>query len=220
MERNDPSEKQISAVSRTMNVLEVLSRQSSINLEQLSNKTKLPKATLLRFLISLSNLGYVYRDPYDHYSLSMKMFVIGSRNIEHTDIYKIARPVAENLAQDLGETVHMGIREDNSALYVLNIESQFNIRMHSRIGHAIPLYCTAIGKMLLSGLKKAEQKTLINTIPLTPYTAHTIQSKSTLMGELETVKTNGWAMDEKNMKKELCVLQHQYTTIPGRWLLL
>ncbi|HQB54980.1 MAG TPA: helix-turn-helix domain-containing protein, partial [Sphaerochaeta sp.] len=59
-----------SGVIRTIMILETLSRYQSINLESLSKETKLPKATLLRFLSTLVNLGYVYRDPHDLYSLT------------------------------------------------------------------------------------------------------------------------------------------------------
>lgn len=40
----------MSAVERTVRILEVLSRAGAINLENLSRETDLPKATLLRFL--------------------------------------------------------------------------------------------------------------------------------------------------------------------------
>jgi IclR family KDG regulon transcriptional repressor len=65
------SEKQqTSGVIRTIAILETLSRHQTINLESLAKETKLPKATLLRFLSTLVNLGYVYRDPSDLYSLT------------------------------------------------------------------------------------------------------------------------------------------------------
>ena len=60
-------EKQMSAVQRTISILEALSRVESINLESLAKDTGLPKATLLRFLSTLISLGYVMRDDGDLY---------------------------------------------------------------------------------------------------------------------------------------------------------
>ena len=84
-----------------------------------------------------------FRDPYDQYSLTLKMFSVGSHSLEHMDLIRIARPIAEELAETTGETVHMGILEEDAATYVLKIESKYTIRMHSRIGKSIPtvLYC-------------------------------------------------------------------------------
>lgn len=197
MEQDDPSEKQTSAVSRTITVLEILSHYKSINLEQLAKETDLPKATLLRFLSTLTTLGYVYRDPFDQYSLTLKMFSVGSRGLEHIDLIRIARPVAEELAEKLGETVHMGILEDLSAIYVLKIESKYTIRMHSRVGKSIPLYCTAIGKMLLAGLDDKERAAIISKIKLVPFTPHTIKNAPALESEIATISKENCSMDRE-----------------------
>ena len=76
-------EKQMSAVIRTISILEALSKTDRINLENLAKETELPKATLLRFLSTLTSLGYVFRDGADMYHLTMKMFAVGSRSLKH-----------------------------------------------------------------------------------------------------------------------------------------
>jgi IclR family KDG regulon transcriptional repressor len=197
METEETGEKLISAVSRTITVLEVLSGYKTINLEQLAKETDLPKATLLRFLLTLTSLGYVYRDPYDLYSLTPKMFSVGSRSLEHLDLLRIARPIAEELVETLGETVHMGIREDASAIYVLKVESKYTIRMHSRVGKSIPLYCTAIGKLLLANLDETERTEIIGKMQLIPFTPHTLKTPKALDQELETIRSAGWSMDRE-----------------------
>jgi len=40
--------------------------------------------------------------------MTLKLFNVGSRALDHLDLYSAARPVAEELSEDLGETVHMG----------------------------------------------------------------------------------------------------------------
>ena len=118
-------EKQMSAVIRTISILEALSKTDRINLENLAKETELPKATLLRFLSTLTSLGYVFRDGADMYHLTMKMFAVGSRSLKHIDLISTAIPFAKELSNDLGETVHMGILEDCNAVYVLKEESKY-----------------------------------------------------------------------------------------------
>lgn len=210
----DTGEKQISAVSRTIRVLEILSRHKTINLENLARETDLPKATLLRFLGTLTNLGYVYRDVYDQYSLTLKMFSVGSHSLEHLDLLRVARPVAEGLAEKLGETVHMGILEDEAAIYVLKVESKYTIRMHSRVGKTIPLYCTAIGKMLLSDLESPEREAVISRIKLVPFTPHTLKNPAALQRELAEIREKGWSMDRQEHEEGvscICAPVRDYT---------
>lgn len=202
MEREN-EEKQMSAVGRTLAILEALSKSESINLENLAKATGLPKATLLRFLSTLISLGYVYRDDGDKYHLTLKMFSIGSRNLNHTNLVSTAKPFTKALSDELGETVHMGILEDYEAIYILKDESQYTIRMYSRVGKAIPLYCTAIGKIFLSEMGKEELAHYLDTHQLKPFTPKSIRSINALKEDLELVKKRGWSIDDEEHEENI-----------------
>lgn len=193
----DNDARQMSAVTRTITVLETLSRHGSLNLESLARETGLPKATLLRFLTTLGCLGYVHKDSSDLYSLTLKMFSIGSHVLSHIDLMDVARPFATELCDTLGETIHMGILTDNQAVYILKKESTYTVRMYSQVGKAIPLYCTAIGKNLLADMTEAQIDGYLSRTPLKPFTPHTLRTGEQLKTALEQVKAQGWAMDDE-----------------------
>jgi DNA-binding IclR family transcriptional regulator len=62
----------------------------------------------------------------------------------------IAKPYLEKLSQDVNETVHLCIEDHGEVIYIDKIESNQTIRMYSRIGSRAPMYCTGVGKVLLS----------------------------------------------------------------------
>ena len=203
MERDD--ENRMSAVERTMLILETLSKAEAINLENMAKMTALPKATLLRFLSSLISLGYVYRDSADQYHLTLKMFMVGSRSLSHIDLVSTAKPFAKKLSQKLGETVHMGILEDDEAVYVLKEESSYTLRMYSRVGKIIPLYCTAIGKVFLSEMSDEELDGYLSTHTLKPFTPKSLD-ESGLRAELKEIHSRGWAIDrEEHEENIVCI---------------
>ena len=206
MERGRDDEKQMSAVTRTISILEALSRTDGINLENLARTTELPKATLLRFLSSLTSLGYVYRDGADMYHLTLKMFSVGSRSLKHIDLINTAKPFAKELCQTLGETVHMGILEDWNAVYVLKEESSYTLRMYSRVGKVIPLYCTAIGKIFLSEMTDDELEGYFRTNPLKPYTPKSIRTHQALREELDRTRERGWSVDDEEHEENVVCL--------------
>jgi IclR family KDG regulon transcriptional repressor len=189
------SAKTISAVSRAFVIVEKLSLVSSSNLEELARATKLAKPTVYRFLLTLRELGYVRKDDADRWFLTMKLFSVGSRTLDHIELPTVARPIAQALSADLGETVHMGILDDNEALYILKIESKFNIRMYSRVGKKIPLYCTAIGKILLADMDDNQRAKLLTTMKLVPFTPNTIKDSAALDIELEKIRKEGISAD-------------------------
>ena len=203
MEKGREDEKQMSAVMRTISILEALSVVDGINLENLSKTTELPKATLLRFLSTLISLGYAYRDGADMYHLTLKMFSVGSRSLNHIDLINTAKPFAKQLCQDLGETVHMGILEDSYAVYVLKEESSYTLRMYSRVGKVIPLYCTAIGKIFLSEMSDDELEEYFRTNPLKPFTPKSIRTHQALREELERTRQRGWAIDDEEHEENV-----------------
>ncbi len=201
--QRENDEKQISAVGRTLSILEALSKEESINLERLSKTTSLPKATLLRFLSTLVSLGYVFRDDGDNYHLTLKMFSIGSRSLNHINLVDTARPFTKKLSNELGETVHVGILEEDKAIYILKDESNYTIRMYSRVGKAIPLYCTAIGKIFLSYMSEKDLDSYLDTHPLRPFTPKSIKSVDALKEELRLVRKRGWSIDDEEHEENI-----------------
>lgn len=202
----DKSSPGVSAVIRTMTILEELANYRSVNLEQLAGATKLPKPTLLRFLNTLVDLDYVHRDEHDLYSLSLKLFSVGSTSLAHLTLTRVATEIAHHLGEKLGETVHMGVLDGHEAIYIVKVESTHTIRMYSQVGKKIPLYCSSIGKVLLSGLPAATLDSLLRDLDLHPYTEQTITDRGQLKGELAHVRNVGYAEDNEEYEEGICCL--------------
>ncbi|MGD1822224.1 MAG: IclR family transcriptional regulator domain-containing protein [Pleomorphochaeta sp.] len=206
---------QLNAVNRTILILETLSKIKKINLEQLAKKTELPKPTLIRFLNSLITLGYVYRDENDLYSLTLKMFSVGSNSLSHINLIDIATPFIDEICNHFKETVHMGIMDGDRAVYILKRESSYTIRMYSRVGKRIPLYCTAIGKNLLCDEDKDFLNKYLSTTEFKPYTKHTL-NKNQLVEQLELIKKRGWASDEQEHEEGITCIGSSIRDYSGK----
>jgi len=185
----------VSAAARALAVLESLSRRRSAGLEELSSEMGLAKPTVYRFLQTLQELGYARRDEGERWAMTLKAFNVGSRALDHVDLHSAALPVAEALAEELGETVHMGVLEGDSAVYVLKIESKFTIRMYSRVGRRIPLYCTAIGKVILAYSSPEARKAALEGVRFVAFTPKTIRTRGALEAELKSIRELGYARD-------------------------
>lgn len=206
---------QLNAVNRTILILETLSNLKKINLEQLAKKTELPKPTLIRFLNSLINLGYVYRDENDLYSLTLKMFSVGSNSLSHINLIDIATPFIDDLCNHFNETVHMGIMDGDRAVYILKRESSYTIRMYSRVGKRIPLYCTAIGKNLLSDCNQDFLNNYLETTDIKPYTKYTLNKKE-LVDQLKIIKERRWAIDDQEHEEGITCIGSSIRDYSGK----
>ena len=63
------------------------------------------------------------------------------------DILETVRPFLKKLSEETGETVHFVQLDGLDAVYIYKEESyQNSIRMVSKVGSRIPLYCSGVGK--------------------------------------------------------------------------
>jgi IclR family acetate operon transcriptional repressor len=82
-----------------------------------------------------------------------------------------------------------------SAVYVEKLDSPEPLRIHSRIGAAVPLYCTAVGKVMLAYMPEEEQERILPEIAIKRLTANTVGNLQELKTELYRVRKNGYACD-------------------------
>ena len=195
----------ISAVRRLFDILEVMTLKHTWGIGELVEELKLPKATIHRFMQSLLSLGYVRRTTSsDHYSLSMKLFELGSCVVEHLDIVDIATKYMEELALLTGETIHLAASDGNSIVYLHKIPSRHKLQLVSSIGRRAPIHCTAIGKAIAAYLKNGDGIALPGEPPYKQYTERTILSVSDWESVLNTVRDKGYAVDNQEHEENIC----------------
>jgi IclR family KDG regulon transcriptional repressor len=199
-----PNNELVSAVGRTMAVLEALAEHpEESGVSEIATKLDMSKATVYRFLQSLKARGYVVQDAEDRYRLSVRLFELGAQALPHLDIVREAEPGMRRINELTGETVHLGILDEGSIVYVHKIDSKYNLRMYSRIGRRAPLYCTGIGKVLMAWLEEEELLAHLAQESFERRTANTLTSAEAYLQELETVRQQGYAEDHEEFEDNM-----------------
>jgi IclR family KDG regulon transcriptional repressor len=199
-----PNNELVSAVGRTMAVLEALAEHpEESGVSEIATKLDMSKATVYRFLQSLKARGYVVQDAEDRYRLSVRLFELGAQALPHLDIVREAEPGMRRINELTGETVHLGILDEGSIVYVHKIDSKYNLRMYSRIGRRAPLYCTGIGKVLMAWLEEEELLAHLAQESFERRTANTLTSVEAYLQELEIVRQQGYAEDHEEFEDNM-----------------
>ena len=203
----------VQSVERIFGIIEVLAAHpAGVGLQKLAAEAGLAKSTTHRLLASLVQLGYARQDSVTgHYRLTLKMFELSSGIVNSMDIMGVAKLHLERLAQRTGEAVHLVIRDARDIVYIYKTESGPS-RMSSRVGLRSPLYCTGVGKAILSTLPRAEVEEIWRQSQPRKLTEHTITDLNGLLSQLAQVRTRGYAIDdEENEPGIRCVA----LAIPG-----
>jgi len=119
-----------------------------------------PRSTTHRMLNSLAAEGYLHHIPYRGYLLGPKLIRLGVIALEQRPLTAIARPHLERLAIATGDTVHLGVEEENQVLYLDKISGTRGLEMRSRIGNSKPIASTGVGKALLLGIPESRWRHL------------------------------------------------------------
>ena len=152
--------------------------------------------------------GYIRQDEESlKYYLSLKFLEIGSRILEQTSMAALIHPSLKRLSEQTGETVHLVKREGTEAVYIDKVESfASSIRMVSRVGSRIPLYCSGVGKALLAELTDREIGEIWKNSRIRKLTPRTITELPVLMERVEQVRKDGYAVDdEENEEGVRCI---------------
>ena len=187
----------VQSVVRALRLVDALgARRGEVGIGELSEQVGLHVSTVHRLLATLVQQGYCRQNPETgRYALGAKVSHLAESYLGQTDLRQVARPFLERLCRETGETANLVTLDGREALYLDKAESPQNLRIFSRIGHRAPLYCTAVGKILLAAQPWAEGKALIGRSPLKALTRRTNTSVDALRRELERVKAEGFAMD-------------------------
>ncbi|EST51975.1 IclR family transcriptional regulator [Brevibacillus panacihumi W25] len=187
----------VQSLERALTLLNVLSEYpEGIQITRLSEQVGLSKSTTHRLLATLVHMNYVVKDEEtEKYKLGFQLIYLSRNILNSIDVIQIARPFLEKLCHDVNETIHLCIDDNGEVMYIDKIESNQTIRMFSRIGSRAPMYCTGVGKVLLSGMSEETYRKVVSGIDFVARTAKTITSADALAEEVALVKNQGYALD-------------------------
>ena len=198
----------IQVAERLFQVIERLAENGPMGIMDLSAELGFHKSTTHRLVTSLQYMGYIRQDEESlKYALSLKFLEIGSKILEQTNMASLIHPSLKKLSEQTGETVHLVRREGTEAVYIDKVESTVSsIRMVSRVGSRIPLYCSGVGKAIMATLPDEEVKKIWNESIIEKKTDKTITDFSQMQEVLDEVRQNGYALDdEENEKGVRCI---------------
>jgi DNA-binding IclR family transcriptional regulator len=199
----------VSAITKGFQIVEAVAAAGSSGLAfaRIVENTGIPKASAHRLLRELVELSALTFDPDTRkYRGGLLLARIGASVTGHYDLRTIARPFLQALHDEFGHVATLGIRDDDSGIYIDKIEAtDFGLRLHSEIGKSFPLHCTAMGKVLLSHAESSVIRRVLNR-KLEAFTSNTITNSTQLRSELRQVKKQGYAIDNEEITRGLvCV---------------
>lgn len=206
----------VKSLEKGLEILEKVAEQKEeLTLSEITRLTGEDKSTVLRFLSTLVEKGYLSQSESKKYSLGFKILELTGEFFSSFKLPEKIKPLIKELSQITHESAHLAIMERGEVMFVDTERGDELISFNARIGHREPLHCTALGKALLLSLKEGEIKELVKR-GLKKYTSRTITSFSRLKKELEEVKCRGYAVDDEEYKEGIRCIASPIKNFEGR----
>ena len=135
-------ESKVNSVDRALVILEYLGTQSKeVGVRELGQAIGLSKSSVHRILQTLRARGFVKWNPDNaRYSLGIKAFEVGCGILRSMEAHTVAKPVLEQLAVALGETVFLGVLDDTELVYIEKVDGRRPVKMYADIGARRPMH--------------------------------------------------------------------------------
>ena len=160
------------------------------------------QSTTYRIMATLESLGVLKKDPVtDRYSLGLKLFELGHRVPIQEALISRIHPVLSSVAEEITETVHLGILREEKVFMIDKVESKNGLKLNSQIGTYSPVHCTGLGKVLLAFQPALGQNEFLRNTQFTPFTNKTITDLKEFEKALKAIRVKGYAIDRE--EKEL-----------------
>ncbi len=193
-------------LTRGLRVLRTMADvREPVTLQDLHDRTGIPKPTLVRLLAILTQEGCTVRlDDRPTYSLGPTVTAIAAGVADDLRPEELARPFLERLSAKVGHTANLGVLSGTQVLHVCVVLADRPIRYMVHTGSRDDPHSTGLGKALLSQLDVSTVDRLVGDGPLNAKTEHTITSRTKLDTELKKVRKQGYAFDDQEGAKGLC----------------
>ena len=214
----DDSRNLVNSLSKGLRVLEAFTaEQPEMTLSEVARAAGIDAGTAFRMLNTLVMLGYIARVPDSkRFRLTLKVIDLGLHAIGRSDLRELARPILRSLVGEISEAASLGVLDGADILYVERVRAGLTrLGVDIRIGTSITASTSVIGYAILAFLSPAERERVLTTEPRRGGLAPAPLSKAELKRTLETVRKQGFALQDSQFGNGLRVLAAPVLDVDG-----
>lgn len=172
---------------------------------EIARALHLPKSAVHRLLVTFQAGGFVAQHAdRRRYTLGPVLVRLGLRAADLLTPRRVARPYMEALAQEVGESVYLGVLCEESILVIEKVEPGQALRLAPEVGTTLPLQQTALGLVWLACCPVEHRERLLGVAlpPASPLPPE--RPWRNVRQELSTIAQQGFAVSVETWNPDLC----------------
>ncbi|MBO1908967.1 IclR family transcriptional regulator [Microvirga sp. 3-52] len=194
------------ASERTVNVIEILAlAEEPMRLSELAQRVGIPKSAVHRILTSLIDRGWVEQNQEnDCYALTLRMALLGQRQLAALDINNLRQPILDRLAVRTKELVRLTAVQNDKLVWIGSARGRRSgLVYEADMTEEIVPFATANGKIWLANLPTSQAVKIALDAGLGKRRdgLRTITTVEELLPELEDTRRRGYGLAQEEAEQ-------------------
>ncbi|MCZ7459072.1 IclR family transcriptional regulator domain-containing protein [Streptomyces sp. WMMC940] len=173
-----------------------------LSLTAVAEATGLARATARRALITLEHLGYVGSGD-RVFRLTPRVLSLGLPALSRTTLPDVAVPHMAELVRRVHDSASLAVLDGDDIRYTARVATERITSVDITIGTRFPAYAASMGRVLLAGLPAGERADRLARTALRPLTSRTVTEPPRLLGLLDRVHDEGFALVDEELEEGL-----------------
>jgi len=197
---------------KLLRIIEYMSKNRlAVRLKDISENLGISQPTVVRYLRTLCDQGYVYQDDNTGcYAMTWKIRKLSSPLETNLVLRSMAGPLLNEFANRLNVGVLLAVEREGNLVYLdLAGAPHSSLDTMLRIGKNAPMHSTGSGKILLAYMAPSRAEQILREKGLVRLTPKTITDMNSLLRDLQDIREMGYALDD-----EECEIGHKCVSVP------
>lgn len=180
----------LEGTARSLRVMTAFSADNpSMTLSEVASLLDLPRATVRRTLLTLVHLGYMAKEG-NAFRLTPRVLTFATAYLSSDIIPTVMSPLVRRMSARLGEACAAAILHGREVVMIARASPMRAVSADLAIGHRLPAYCTALGRVLM----KPEEIDELLSEPLPRMTPYTLVDVDALKARIIADQTQGFSI--------------------------
>ncbi|KAE9629385.1 IclR family transcriptional regulator [Parasedimentitalea maritima] len=186
-------------VGKALEILDAVAAKSRpVRFGELLAESPHPKATLYRFLQTLTNQEMLHYDSDQQtYSLGLRLVRMAHSAWSQSSLSSVAAPILDELAAAANETIHLAQMENGQVLFVDKRRASALFETLAQTGRVAPAHSTGVGKAILAFMSPERLERALKQQAFVKYTPNTHDNVESLKAEFVQIRAEGLAYDRE-----------------------
>lgn len=190
----------VASLEKGLDVLTCFGRQRSrLTVSQVALLTAASPASARRSLLTLQTLGYLDSDG-KYFWMLPRSLLVAHAFLSSRPTPSLAQPLLDALSERTRESASLGMLLDDDAIIVARSTARRSLSLGLGIGSRLPVYCSALGRVLLAAMPPREAARKVQAMPRPRLTPSTVTGADAVLALVARCREDGYATNEGELE--------------------